>query len=237
MEAIGWPWFCRWSGSPIQQTSTHAREYTRARHHFSRGWPEIRWQDKLLRINTANDGPIMLGGSGLQAVETFTYLRSIVNNHGGTDANVKTRMCKARIVFLQLKNVKSVLLFGSETWRTTMKTTRKVETFIHNCLRRILKIHWPKTISNVELWQQEPIENWKGDGVGLGRHSENRHPASHDMPLHEILRARGKLEGHYSLCENFSLSTGHCDRQLPFFTNRDNFYLLPLINTMQCYNM
>ena len=52
-------------------------------------------------------------------------------------------------------------MYGSETWRTTKKTTRKVQTFINNCHRRILKIHWPETISNVELWQrtkQETIE-------------------------------------------------------------------------------
>jgi len=52
-------------------------------------------------------------------------------------------------------------VYGSETWRTTKKTTRKVQTFINNCHRRILKIHWPETISNVELWQrtkQETIE-------------------------------------------------------------------------------
>ena len=59
------------------------------------------------------------------------------------------------------------------------------------------------------------------------------------MPLHEILRARGKVEGHYSLCENFSLSTGHCDRQLPFvhlsqqlFTYRNNLrHFLPIATT------
>jgi len=44
---------------------------------------------KLLRINTANDAPIMLGGSELEEVGTFTYLGSIVNNHGGTGADVK----------------------------------------------------------------------------------------------------------------------------------------------------
>ena len=126
---------------------------------------------KLLRINTANDGPIMLGGSGLEEVEAFTYLGSIVNNHGGTDTDVKTYW--QGIAFLQLKtiwnarpiatqtkirifdsNIKSVLLYGSETWRTTKKTTRKVQTFINNCLRLILKIYWLETISNEELWQR-----------------------------------------------------------------------------------
>ena len=74
-----------------------------------------------------------------------------MNNDGGTDADVKARIGKARVAFLQLKNiwsarpiatqtkirifdsnVKSVLLFGSETWRSTKKTTRKVQTFLDN---------------------------------------------------------------------------------------------------------
>ena len=58
-------------------------------------------------------------------------------------------------------NVKSVLLYGSETWRTTKITTMKVQTFINSCLRRILSIHWPDTISNNDLWQRvglPPVE-------------------------------------------------------------------------------
>ena len=33
-----------------------------------------------------------------------------------------------------------------------MTTIRKVQTFINGYLRRILKIHWPNTISNTDLW-------------------------------------------------------------------------------------
>ena len=51
-------------------------------------------------------------------------------------------------------NVKAVLLYGSETWGTTKTTIKKVQTFINSCLRKILRIHWPETISNKELWQK-----------------------------------------------------------------------------------
>ena len=51
-------------------------------------------------------------------------------------------------------NIKPVLLYGAETWRTTKTTIRKVQTFINSCLRRILRIRWPDIISNVELWQR-----------------------------------------------------------------------------------
>ena len=33
-------------------------------------------------------------------------------------------------------------------------TTSKLQVFVNRCLRRILNIHWPKVISNEELWRR-----------------------------------------------------------------------------------
>ncbi|VDO95649.1 unnamed protein product [Schistosoma margrebowiei] len=92
---------------------------------------------------------------------------NIIDGQGGSDSDVKARIGKARFAFLQLKNiwnskqlstnikvrifninVKAVLLYGAETWRTTTTTIKKVQVFINSCLRKILNIHWPDTISN-----------------------------------------------------------------------------------------
>ena len=57
-------------------------------------------------------------------------------------------------------NVKSVLLYGSETWRKTKMTQRKIQTFINNCLRRLFNIRWPVKVSSEDLWKragQEPV--------------------------------------------------------------------------------
>ena len=57
-------------------------------------------------------------------------------------------------------NIKSVLLYGFETWRKTELTQRKIQTFINNCLRRIFNIGWPVKVSNEDLWEragQEPV--------------------------------------------------------------------------------
>ena len=57
-------------------------------------------------------------------------------------------------------NVKSVLLYGCETWRTTQTMQRKIQTFFNTCLRRIYKIQWQEKIRNEELWEragQEPV--------------------------------------------------------------------------------
>ena len=139
-----------------------------------------RGKSKVLKVNTASITPITLAGEALEEVESFTYLGSIVDKQGGTDANVRIRIGKARAAFLQLQkvwasrdlsvstkirlfntNVKSVLLHGVETWRTTVMTTKKIQTFINNCLRRILRIRirWPDTIRNEELWQQTKQEH------------------------------------------------------------------------------
>ncbi|BFY98983.1 hypothetical protein BsWGS_02023 [Bradybaena similaris] len=132
-----------------------------------------RERSKILRINSSNNDPVMLNGSPLEEVQYFTYLGSIIDQQGGTDADVKTRISKARATFIQLKNiwrsrdlsietkirlfntiVKSVLLYGAEIWRTTKLNIKKIQTFMNNCLRRILHVHWPDTISNDRLWER-----------------------------------------------------------------------------------
>jgi hypothetical protein len=110
-------------------------------------------------------------------VESFVYLGSVVDKKGGTDQDVKARIGKARTAFVMLKklwasrqigektklrifnsNVKSVLLYGCETWRMTKTTTQKIQTFFNTCLRRIYNIHWPETIRNEDLWERAKQE-------------------------------------------------------------------------------
>jgi hypothetical protein len=49
--------------------------------------------------------------------------------------------------------MKSVLLCGFETWHVTSEMRRKIQTFVNRCLRYILRIWWPRTISNKDLWK------------------------------------------------------------------------------------
>ena len=108
---------------------------------------------------------------------------------------MRARIGKARAAYLQLKNiwsskqlstntkvrffntnVKTVLLYGVETWRTTKAIIQKIQVFINSCLRKILRIRWPDTISNKLLWEttnQIPAEKeirkkrWKWIGHTL----------------------------------------------------------------------
>ena len=128
---------------------------------------------KILRTNATCETPIMLEGETLEEVKDFRYLGSIVDTHGGTEADVKKRISKARVAFHLLRNVwkskvigettkirlfntnvKSVLLYGAESWRINKTTLIRIQTFVNHCLRRILQIHWMYRVSNKDLWDR-----------------------------------------------------------------------------------
>ncbi|VDO62101.1 unnamed protein product [Schistosoma margrebowiei] len=130
-------------------------------------------KSKILQYNTACTNPTTFDGEYLEDVKIFTYLGSIIDERGGSDADVEARIGKVRTPYLQLKNiwnskqlstntivrifntnVKIVLLYGSETWRTTRTIIQKIQVFINSCLRKILQIRWLDTISNNVLWER-----------------------------------------------------------------------------------
>lgn len=51
-------------------------------------------------------------------------------------------------------NVKSSLLYGCETWNLPTLYANKIQAFVNRCLRHILKVFWPNTISNDVLWRK-----------------------------------------------------------------------------------
>ncbi|VDP12312.1 unnamed protein product [Schistosoma margrebowiei] len=73
---------------------------------------------KVLKFKTKNSNPITLDGETLEDVESFTYLGTIIDEQGGSDADVKTKIGKARIAFLQLKNI-----WNSKQLSTNIKVT------------------------------------------------------------------------------------------------------------------
>ena len=126
---------------------------------------------KVLKINSGSNRKIRVNDE--EEEDSFTYLGSVVDTSGGTDADVANRINKARGAFHSLKqiwssgsistsiklkifnsNVKSVLLYGAETCRMTVKRIRKLQSYVNHCLRRILKIRWTDKITNEELWER-----------------------------------------------------------------------------------
>ena len=50
-------------------------------------------------------------------------------------------------------NVKSVLLYRCETWRTTQMMQQKIQIFFNTYLRRIYRIQWQEKMRNEDLWE------------------------------------------------------------------------------------
>ena len=117
-----------------------------------------RKKTELTKMNTTVHAPVTIGGEPIREVESFVYLGSVVDQQGGTDRDVTARLGKARAAFVVLKNiwasggirmrtklcifnssVKSILLYGCETWQTTQMMQQKIQTFFNTCLRRIYK--------------------------------------------------------------------------------------------------
>ncbi|VDP28060.1 unnamed protein product [Schistosoma curassoni] len=60
---------------------------------------------KILRYNKACNNRIIINGEDLEDVKTFTYLGSIIDEHGGSHAGMTARIGKARAAYLKLKDI------------------------------------------------------------------------------------------------------------------------------------
>ena len=125
----------------------------------------------------------------------------MLTKDGGATSDINHRIQKARQSFGLLNNiwrsqyittrtklrifttnVKSILLYGCETWKMTSILANKIQVFINKCLRRILRIKWTDMISNKDLWKranQTPIvseikrRKWNWIGHVLRREPTN----------------------------------------------------------------
>jgi hypothetical protein len=114
----------------------------------------------------------MLANKAIRRVHDFTCLGSNISEDGATRKDVETRIQKTRGAFTRLRKiwmahyvnkgtkiklfnvyVKSVLLYGCQTWLVTCDIRRKLQSFVNRCLRYIMKIWWPRVISNEKLWE------------------------------------------------------------------------------------
>lgn len=127
---------------------------------------------KVMRINTKSDRKLYIRNTELEEVTSFSYLGSTITTTGGSSDDVSSRITKARQSFGQLNNVwrsnqiskrtklslynscvKSVLLYGCETWNAAPRTINALQVFANRCLRRIMRIFWPTNISNIRFWE------------------------------------------------------------------------------------
>ncbi|XP_039278913.1 uncharacterized protein LOC120350317 [Nilaparvata lugens] len=135
---------------------------------------------KEMVVNVHGGKSFEINGRRIERMDSFVYLASMVNPEGGAEDDVKTCIRKANGVFSQLytvwrnnkiskqtklqifnSNVKSVLLYGCETWNVTAEIRTKLQSSINQSLQKIECVWWPDMISNEELWHntgQMPID-------------------------------------------------------------------------------
>ena len=132
-----------------------------------------------------------------QSQYEVAVLKKCQSTARGTEEDMNARLGKARGVFKAMEkvwrskglprrtnvrlfnsNVKTILMYASETWKLSEKLINRAQLFINRCLRKILNISWPERISNDELWkrtEQEPTSTrlkrrkWKWLGRTLQR--------------------------------------------------------------------
>ena len=76
-----------------------------AKHSARLGLHIRRGKSKILKVNSTSTVSVTLGMEAIKEVDLFTYLGSVVDIQGGTEADVKARIDEARVAFLQLKNI------------------------------------------------------------------------------------------------------------------------------------
>jgi len=122
-----------------------------------------------MRIDVKNNNAVVVDGQEIEDVDGFDYLGARVTKHGGAEDDIKRRLGKATAAFNKLakiwrsgqlskntkirifkSNIIAVLLCGCETWRVTKRDEVKLDTFLHKCLRRVLKVYWSMRVTNEE---------------------------------------------------------------------------------------
>jgi len=103
-------------------------------------------------------------------MDSFGYLGARITKHGGAKDDIKNHLGKATGAFNKLakiwksgqlskntkirifkSNVIAVLLYRCKTWRMTKRDEAKLDTSLHKCLWRLLKIFWLINASNEEV--------------------------------------------------------------------------------------
>ena len=104
----------------------------------------------------------------MQFVDSFTYLGSLITNDGSSSCDITSRIAEAASAMIRLSNplfrkhpiskrskinmyralIVFVLLYGSESWSTTLADCRRLDVFDMRCQRCLLHVLWQQHISN-----------------------------------------------------------------------------------------
>ena len=147
-------------------------------------------KSKVMRINARNNQRMKVNDEQVDDVEEFLYLGALLDKEGGATKDILQRLSKARQTFYRLRRiwdrseisrktkvqlfktiVRAVLMYGCEAWKLTKAEAKKLDAFQYKCMKRILRIRWPLTISHQQIQETTGVnrtsdEIRREDGIG-----------------------------------------------------------------------
>ena len=159
---------------------------------------------EIINMNMDNAQDCLIEGTIVKQVERFKYLGTYLVKGGSLNLEFEERLKRANQAMGMLKRVwtntnfsvhtkiriymvmvRSILIYGHESWYSTQTTDNKFLVFENKALRRILGIKWWQRISNKrirEITRVQPVDEyvrlsrWKWMGhvyrrAGLVRHT------------------------------------------------------------------
>ena len=128
-----------------------------------------------LNTNPTKDEEYKITRNGSEEWKQCKYLGSYIH----TERDIKSRKCKAMAAYTHYKHiltdrkldmktrmrvfnayVTSVFMYNTEIWTINKKTEHTIDVFQRNLYRMMLKIKWPHTIHNTELYKRCNAEPW-----------------------------------------------------------------------------
>jgi hypothetical protein len=116
--------------------------------------------------------------NGIDVVDNFVYLGSLISNNGGSELEIRRRITLAKSAMSQLtkiwKNraittavkirlvkslVFSVCLYGVETWTMKAADRRRIDAFEMWSWRRLLRVPWTDKRTNVSILEELKIKD------------------------------------------------------------------------------
>ena len=137
---------------------------------------------EIINMNIVNAGDCLIEGSVVKQVEKFKYLGTILSSNGSLREEFEERLKKANQAMGMLKAiwnsnnfsvhtkikiyktmVRPILIYGHESWYSTVTTDKKFLVFENKVLRRILGVKWWHRVSNEKLREitgVQPIDDY-----------------------------------------------------------------------------
>ena len=137
---------------------------------------------EIINMNMENPQDCVVGGTVIKQVEKFKYLGTYLSKDGSLKLEFEERLKRANQAMGMLKNVwcngnfsvhtkiriykvmvRSILIYGHESWYSTVTTDKKFVAFENKVLRRILRIKWWQRVSNSrirEITGVQPVDEF-----------------------------------------------------------------------------